>query len=68
MSEGYNIKEVLARYDVSPLPAKKKRIRNKKVLAPLTEEEWNALPERPKLYIDGKLVEMTFDQQHRYKR
>lgn len=47
------------------LPEKKKKLRKIKVLPRLTKEEWEALPGRPHLWLDGKLVEMTWDQQHR---
>jgi len=48
---------------MKPFPEKKKRLRKIERLPALTKEEWEALPSRPHLYYDGKMVEMTWDQQ-----
>jgi len=44
---------------------RKRRGKRVKRLAPLTEEGWNALPERPHVWYEGKLREMRWDEQVR---
>jgi hypothetical protein len=42
---------------------KRKRLKRIHRERALTEEEWEALPGRPHLWLSGKLVEMTWEQQ-----